>query len=228
VKSKLHKDKFLRNHDAIQTATKKELNVGLLDHPTHGSLEAKIHSRILSSKILATSVVYVTENIRSCIGEITPEIEDEDNHAKSSEPLSKVRKMSTEEAQDAATGSSDIDGFRADLEPEQSEDGWESGTVADEDELNDAGWESGSVEEHSLSSDKEQNEANTSPAKTHAPSHKAAEIPSKVAGQSMFLPSLSVGFVRGSPDDSDWSDKDSDAGDVAPKKNRRGQRARRA
>jgi hypothetical protein len=207
---------------------KKELIAGLLDTPTPGSLEAKIHSRILSSKILATSVVHVTEDIHSCIEELNPEIQDAINHKKSPEPPSKVRKMSTEEDEDAATGGSDIDGFRADVEPDQSEDGWESGTVADEDELNDAGWESGSVEEQSLESDKEQNEADASPAKTRVPSHKAAEIPSKVAGQSMFLPSLSVGFVRGSPGDSDWSDRDSDAGDVAPKKNRRGQRARRA
>ena len=46
--------------------------------------------------------------------------------------------------------------------------------------------------------------------------------------ESTFLPSLSVGFVRGGSDDSDWSRAEDEGTDPEPKKNRRGQRARRA
>ena len=48
--------------------------------------------------------------------------------------------------------------------------------------------------------------------------------------ESTFLPSLSVGFVRGDSDDSDWSELETEgkSTDLEPKKNRRGQRARRA
>jgi len=47
------------------------------------------------------------------------------------------------------------------------------------------------------------------------------------AAESTFLPSLSVGFTRGDSDVSDWSDAEANAADSA-RKNRRGQRARRA
>ncbi len=46
-------------------------------------------------------------------------------------------------------------------------------------------------------------------------------------GASTFLPSLSVGFIKGN-EDPDWSESDTKAGDIKQKKNRRDQRARRA
>jgi hypothetical protein len=46
---------------------------------------------------------------------------------------------------------------------------------------------------------------------------------------SSFLPSLSMGYLPGDPDDSDWSGEEDTADiDPAPRKNRRGQRARKA
>jgi hypothetical protein len=45
---------------------------------------------------------------------------------------------------------------------------------------------------------------------------------------STFLPSLAVGFTRGDPEDSDWSDGELRQTEGTFKKNRRGQRARRA
>lgn len=44
---------------------------------------------------------------------------------------------------------------------------------------------------------------------------------------STFLPSLAVGFIRGDSD-SEWSDGEAAAGDLPQRKNRRGQRARKA
>jgi hypothetical protein len=47
--------------------------------------------------------------------------------------------------------------------------------------------------------------------------------------RSSFLPSLSMGYLPGGPDDSDWSGEEDPADiDPAPRKNRRGQRARKA
>ncbi|KAK0464608.1 BUD22-domain-containing protein [Desarmillaria tabescens] len=60
------------------------------------------------------------------------------------------------------------------------------------------------------------------------PNPPAAKAQNKSStGASTFLPSLSVGFIKGN-EDSDWSDSDAKAGDIEQKKNRRGQRARRA
>ena len=46
--------------------------------------------------------------------------------------------------------------------------------------------------------------------------------------RSTFLPSLAVGFTRGESDDSEWSETENLAEESSIKKNRRGQRARRA
>ena len=105
----------------------------------------------------------------------------------------------------------------------------------DEDPVED-GWESGSIspgegEDSVAESDGGNEDLGASPRLTK-PSSPSQPTPSTAAMkksgiQSTFLPSLSVGFVRGS-DDSDFSDSDAKVADIEMKKNRRGQRARRA
>ena len=108
--------------------------------------------------------------------------------------------------------------------------GWESGTVGDSDEDSDDNpsdedrpgeGEDEDEDEKSGSDDELASMSSLDP----GPSKKARPAKAK-AGESSFLPSLSVGFVKGS--DSEWSDAEADAADLPQKKNRRGQRARKA
>lgn len=117
--------------------------------------------------------------------------------------------------------------------------------TSDDEEVDDAGWESGSIHGGSSAESGESDDedplsevngdeqslrpsASSGPDLKASSSSKAAQSQPdkpKKAGESTFLPSLAVGFTRGDSDASDFSDDDAD---VAPKKNRRGQRARRA
>ena len=107
--------------------------------------------------------------------------------------------------------------------------------------VDDDGWESGSIHDENASqhdphdespSDNTASSSRSPPRKasrkghTTPPSRQSAPT-GKSKAESTFLPSLSVGFVRGGSD-SDWSDGDEAAGDIPKRKNRRGQRARKA
>lgn len=119
---------------------------------------------------------------------------------------------------------------------EQSDDGWDSGTVADEELEEDDGWESGSIigedeDDSADESDNDEEELAVEPPSKKSPKKVPPQAPpagKASALQSTFLPSLSVGFTRGESDDSDLSDSEVRAADIDIKKNRRGQRARRA
>ena len=140
--------------------------------------------------------------------------------------------------------------FSTNAEPEedsneQDEDVMSGREVLEEDdqEVDDGGWESGSIDSSAQESEDERtsegddNQESDSgddevpPAKkmktssAHPPAKSTTTKPETKtpgAAASTFLPSLSVGFTRG---DSDSEPEDIDS---APKKNRRGQRARRA
>lgn len=140
------------------------------------------------------------------------------------------------EAEEGWTGFGDTNGEgERDVESEAEEEadtegkaaeaaGWESGTVDDaddddDDDLSDGDMNSDTVDDvASASSDEHGLLKKARPAATPKSKGKA--------GESTFLPSLSVGFVKGS--DSDWSDAEADLADLPQKKNRRGQRARKA
>lgn len=130
---------------------------------------------------------------------------------------------------------------------EESDASSRASAAGDEEEVDDAGWESGSIrdgpgaqseseesedEQDEDSVDEGNNKRSTSSKQDSKLSStikgtKAKPTQTKKVGESTFLPSLAVGFTRGDSDASDFSDDD-DVGDVAPKKNRRGQRARQA
>ena len=135
------------------------------------------------------------------------------------------KKRSTEEGsptdkQMAREGSKDVRQTILDDEDPVEDDGWESGSI------------SGGEGEDSVAGSNDGNEDLGASPQLTKPSPKSQPTPStatveKSGIQSMFLPSLSVGFVRGSGD-SDFSDSDAKVADIDVKKNRRGQRARRA
>lgn len=156
----------------------------------------------------------------------------------------KAKKAESKTAKERETeGVSDTDDMAGE---EEDEAGWESGTVDGDGDADD--WESGSVpsatrhEDDASSDDDSANEDEDSEALSAAedpkPSSRVvrkepvsaktkAEAPSKAskAKESTFLPSLSVGFIRGDSD-SEFSDTEDKTADL--RKNRRGQRARRA
>ncbi|PBK74739.1 Bud-site selection protein [Armillaria solidipes] len=159
----------------------------------------KVQSRILSSKVLAVEIANIIESLRAVV--LPPADED-------AEPPRKMTKVEVEDGEEEEEEEEDEAG---------DEMGWESGTVGDDEKENDDGWESGSLDEGD-------DDTPTNP--SAKPSTNKAQNKSST-GASTFLPSLSVGFIKGN-EDSDWSDSDAKAGDIEQKKNRRGQRARRA
>lgn len=223
----------------------KELSVNLLVPEPTGTPGSKVQSRLLSSKILAVEIAAVVEDLRNVLRpepDPTVEIAEEDvGRPKKQKKGSEARDKSTRVAplvdqNDQEEGN--------DLLPEigeEDETGWESGTVGDDEREQEDGWESGSLagedggldDESIEDSDVSNEELQIAPSITKAPkkttvSKKAAPTKVPTGMHSTFLPSLSVGFVRGGSDDSEMSENEAKVADIDLKKNRRGQRARRA
>lgn len=219
-----------------------------------GTPAAKVQGRLLSSKLLAVEIANVISDLRGVLQpkhDATAEGEEglvegppkkvKKSKAKSEDSLSVERTLISEPDEDKSE--------REDLDAEDQEDnaGWESGTVDGGDEERDGAWESDSVDRpvfgndisDFLSEDSTDNkDLDPKPPMKKDPAVKSpktavskanAKAAVKTSGvQSTFLPSLSVGFARGGSDDSDWSDGEAGGADIAPRKNRRGQQARRA
>lgn len=207
-----------------------------------GTMHAKIQSRLLSSKILSAQITTILDSLKVLLNPALKqprEMASEsskitsifDRSAPMSERPTKVRKKSasvdneisekhtpfvnvdSEKQTDSGRESGSVD---EEGQPER-DDGWESGSIVG------SGFEGGDSEDESDSDNDELTVTTTKHPQKPAP--KATKGSSSTL-QSTFLPSLSVGFVRGS-DDSEFSDAEGKTADL-PKKNRRGQRARRA
>jgi len=223
-----------------------ELEDKLLTAVDTGTMQAKIQSRLLSSKILSAQITTTLGSLRVLLNPAlkqsraqtaeSPQIVTIFDH---SAPMSgrptKVRKESASIDTQANNISQKRTSF-VDLDSEhQTDSGWDSGIVNEEEDPDiDDGWESGSIagsgleaeESEADESDSDSDELTFTKAKhPQKPTPKGTKGPSSTL-QSTFLPSLSVGFVRGS-DDSEFSDAEGRSVDM-PKKNRRGQRARQA
>ena len=243
LRTKIHKDKLLSADGRITAAIAQELSSNLLVPAAPGSNEAKVQGRLLSSKIIATEVANVVEALREVIlPELKKEKGQDEEYGNESDDEAEghrgVRPVPTNKKAKLRTAS---EGDQSDQESVAAS----RVQASDDEEVDDAGWESGSIhgsssaesegsdDEDSFSevSGDEQSprpSASSGPDRKASSSNKAAKSQPdkpKKAGESTFLPSLAVGFTRGDSDASDFSDDDAD---VAPKKNRRGQRARRA
>ncbi|TFK86785.1 Bud-site selection protein [Polyporus arcularius HHB13444] len=244
LKTKILKDKLLSQNDDVQAALADKLSTNLVAPQEPGSAAAKVHSRLLSSKILAEAVHAVVDTLREVLDPLLAKgkakrAEAADESADEGEDEAEVEVDRRSRGKKARVADeSDEEDDEEGSEAEVDDAGWESGTV---DGGDDAGWESGTVDggEGAVagSSDEDEGEDDEESAeessdelpkaKTKAKPAPAQDAKSKTkasAGESTFLPSLSVGFTRGDSDASDISDDEADA----PRKNRRGQRARRA
>ncbi|KII90854.1 hypothetical protein PLICRDRAFT_52558 [Plicaturopsis crispa FD-325 SS-3] len=256
TRTKLKKDHLLSRNEHVIAAISSELSANLLSPAGPGTPTAKVQSRLLSSKLLAMEVAAVVDDLKLVLQpERKQQATGDDAATADSEPRPKKRGQDTTDEGIQApqkTRKPDLHGEVLDNDLEDGEDhedgdvvsveenasAWESGSVGGTE-----GWESGSVEadsevEGSGSSGGEDSSTDDDPAaappskkpKTTAPKPKAKDNPKSTTrtAQSTFLPSLSVGFTRGDSDDSEWSDSEAKIADGAEKKNRRGQRARRA
>ncbi|PPR01738.1 hypothetical protein CVT24_001558 [Panaeolus cyanescens] len=245
LKTKILKDHLLRDNDDVKSAIRKELDPNLVKTADAGSTLAKIQSRLLSSKVLAAQVAASVVSIKALLD---PSLKQRNKALEQpamesfEERPTKISKVSvrpitpdeegSNDAKDSHSGNDDAEWESGSVD-EDSADGWESGSVSGSDgegiglrnEDDDDDSEEGSSDDQGDSSDDELAVRPVNPRTQKAASSQPAKTKSSKA-ESTFLPSLSVGFVRGS-DDSDFSETEGNVADM-PKKNRRGQRARRA
>ncbi|KAH7919582.1 Bud-site selection protein [Leucogyrophana mollusca] len=247
LKTKIKKDRVLSDDPHVQTAVAVELASDVVVPATVGTALGKVQSRILSSKVLASEISSVIEGLKRLLH---PPPKDADvlgdgegdlisppsKKTKRAEAKPTTReKVTLEDDEGSNLGDDDPDDHsNAD---EGDGGGWESGTVSDGENIAEGDWESHSANgdsddedgtndtESGSQSDDESGDVSVT-RKRPAPPDTAQMKKGKANAQSAFLPSLSVGFTRGDSD-SEWSDSEEKVADEI-KKNRRGQRARRA
>ncbi|PFH53980.1 hypothetical protein AMATHDRAFT_771 [Amanita thiersii Skay4041] len=216
LRTKIRKNKLLQNNQDVLSAFDKEM--GNILHT--GSVEAstaKAQGKLLSSKILAEQIRATVQSLEHITvdrhGDINPMVP-----KKSDSPRLKHDQLSLSRGPDYRPVDMETDtGVEltsvSDKDEVASEEGWESGTVVDEGNSRN--------ENPDVILALEGDDPDLDPAVTNT------RRLGTLDARSIFLPSLSVGFVRGDSDDSDFGE--SEAKDADPvKKNRRGQRARRA
>ena len=234
--TKVKKDRLLSENTFMQAAISTQLSTNLLVPAPTGTSASKIQNRLLSSKVLATEVASAVEDLKVFLqpkdSAQEEAVDNTDNIADElSERPKKARKL------DSIQTKEDNGGGRVALGVDNGT-GWES--ESDEDPV-DVGWESGSVRSGTkVTSDEYPSSLSDSGSEDDdgqavhekpppKPIRKESTIPNAKAqasvAESTFLPSLSVGFIRGDSD-SEWSDSEAKTTDI--RKNRRGQRARRA
>ena len=231
--TKIKKDKTLSDLHPFVSA---ELASNALVLAPSGTAAAKAQSRILSSKWLAPKVLGTVAALNNFLHPNPGARRILEGRDKSAFP-NVGTKSRTDQARNSVIVNDSDEGYSIgsdkDLLSEVNDgDGWESGTVSDNDHEPSAksdGWESGSIQGGSYR-EQEMSDALSDvgglPSGPGGMEIKPKNSTSLSNGQSAFLPTLSVGFTRGDSD-SEFSDREAKISDSG-KKNRRGQRARRA
>jgi len=206
LKSKLEKDKVLSRNPSIQAAITKTFTYDVT-RASEG-MAAKVESRLLSSKSLSKEVNMVVSSLHSALNPSGDEGSGGGDNSSSSSHEPRMVGPSTVDNQPGV--------------PEASGD--DSGDSEDD--------KSGGSDSAGRD-DPLQPSASTLPKKSHSALDRASHSPLRsecssttLGTESVFLPTLSNGFIPGGSD-TDWSDGEAGAADFV-RKNRRGQRARRA
>ena len=224
MKSKLKKERFLSNEPSIQTATSNLFppDVTL----TSEGMANKLESRLLSSRTLSGAVNGVVSSLCSTLRPTATE----DHGNDLVEGSDRSRKLQNDNLLVAAKSGATLE--ESEDNPEHSTTDRVTSPEADTD--NDHSTES----ERDTSSDRDSmTGGGPLPPRASTPSSdyssdRTSHIShvgsvSKAPGtNSVFLPTLSNGFIPGGSD-TDWSDGEANPGGSV-RKNRRGQRARRA
>ncbi|TFK52536.1 Bud-site selection protein [Heliocybe sulcata] len=225
LKTKLNKNHSLRNNDQMQSAITSQLTPNCVVPAEPGSPLAKVQARLLSSKVVANAAVAVVHSIlrflhpESAVSNAADGVEDD---AQTSDRPHKLSRLRTE-----SPGGSDLedddDGDAASVESDE-EDAYQGSDDAPEEEVGSGGASDDSGVIHSDAYDEDDPDSDDPHANSRSTKSEGA---GNSKSDSTFLPSLSVGFIRGDSD-SDFSDGEAASILGGPKKNRRGQRARRA
>ncbi|KIM25832.1 hypothetical protein M408DRAFT_25945 [Serendipita vermifera MAFF 305830] len=214
---RLQKDRHIQSNEQVKLLVSQELKVEPITK--HRDL---IENRINSSKILAASVGDLVTSLRELI--LPPRAADPETV----NPVD-IMEVGPDEEQD---------------------DGWESGSVSDHDHIHQANHDDPKITKvpsiskppaKALTSSEEEDDddegddndlIHTKKSRDKLVSQaKTLQDSSSDVEESTFLPSLAVGFTRGDSSASDWSGDEGNVSnkvDLAPRKNRRGQRARKA
>jgi len=252
LRNKFKKDKFLSKQPACEAAVSSELQLPHIEDAEKSKAASVVESRFLSSKILAKEVDRVLQSFRALLGggtaagDVSPTEGDgewggfADANLKSA-TKGKQKKGSKQtaagEASDANDGS-DVEQdelqYSSNFEGEEGEaDGWESGSINEDDTQSVLASSDNSDDESDGEASGSVHASSDADAPPKKPKKLTKQKPSTAAENSnptsgsTFLPSLAVGFIRGDSD-SEWSDGEAAAGDLPQRKNRRGQRARKA
>ncbi|KAJ7778332.1 Bud-site selection protein [Mycena metata] len=221
LRTRLLKDRHIADSAPACAAIARELPPPAVVPPTPNS---KVQARLFSHRALGAAVSEAITGLRAVL--LPPKTEAQEGDVGMGE--------AEDEGDEAAVDAEDDDD-----EEEDGADatGWESGSVraadsGEDDGEDDDGWESGSVHSDAPAPPPSKKKASAIAPAAIKPSAKTkAAPPAKstpaATSSSQFLPSLAVGYIRGGSSDSDFEeDVDVDAG--GERKNRRGQRARRA
>lgn len=223
---RLQKDRHIQSNEQAKAAVSDGLESSVPNTESNRANLGVLESRISSSKVLAGPVGDLVAALRALV--LPPKVEDP-------KPIL--------EAYDVFEGSDN-----------DEDDGWESGSVQAQDRMDediDGVYDditySGNLSSTSLLAVKQKakQQETTDSEGDNAPDHRTPRTSAKVrssekkgtlgadinTGHSEFLPSLAVGWTRGDLSASDWSGgngSDDEKIDLNPRKNRRGQRARKA
>ncbi|OAX38757.1 Bud-site selection protein [Rhizopogon vinicolor AM-OR11-026] len=232
LSTKIKKDRFLSQDPNLRSAMSKSLSATLIVPAAPSSAEGKVQSRLLSSKALAADVSRIIKGLRRLLNpeERTYDVEEDGPEPPDlSQPPKKKQKTREKEGLHKVPPVDVHSDGELSANVEDEDEGWESGTVSDGGHSMQGG--SRLVSLSNEGSDDEDNSASErddiGPSVPRGP--RVPDVKRNLKAptvQSAFLPSLSVGFVRGDSD-TDYSDSEGKAADGV-KKNRRGQRARRA
>jgi hypothetical protein len=248
LRSKINKDYTLSSNEHVQAAVSASIPTPSLS--TSGSGSSKPQSRLLSSKLVAAEIVATLEALRAIVSPATVATSHDESDAEFDSDGDHKR-LVTKTSQPSASKNNSVELGPVVEEDASSDkegvgdDGWESGTIDGDDDDDEEESKAGDNTENSEGeeivedsdvvigseqgnfddSDDEDNLSDRPLQKTTVSSSKTTANP-RNASESTFLPSLAVGFTRGDSD-SDWSDSEAKAADGV-RKNRRGQRARRA
>ncbi|KAI5983472.1 Bud-site selection protein [Pisolithus albus] len=226
--TKIKKDKKLSEHPLVRSAVSAELTLITVSSVPSGTPKAKAQNRLLSSKLLAAGVATVLEALRNYLNSASDMGEMPDQKGM---PGSAWRRKDKDRTSSPVSASDSDEGHRRQDSEERvatEGEGWQSGTVSDEPSAVE-GWESGSVRD-SDDYDKVSDDVSDFGDQATPPSSAKVQTRKSVSlskSESVFLPTLSVGFARGGGSDSEFSDSEANVADGV-RKNRRGQRARRA
>lgn len=235
--SKIKKEKVLCSHGFIQTTLDQAFSLSAWSAPPSGTPSAKVQARILSSKYLAVESTRILEALRSVVN---PEDRSKKAGQDQEESADLDTSMPTAETRNFLNTNARHEVAPKDTHPDvaaisDDEAGWESGTVGGDEEDSDEdvdgrsrrtpGGDMGDSDSDSDSDNTSPDVPDNQPTKKARPAGKEAV---SVNSASTFLPSLSVGYIRGDSDASDVDGSDAGQPDIQPRKNRRGQRARQA